>query len=65
MGAIKTIGAVLVTMGAHFKGYGALPVLSPLYAIGAWVLFDLLYLYGRRLWQIFGVFGCGWRCGRA
>jgi len=44
-----SIAAALVTMGTHFKG--SMATLSPLYAILAWVLLDLLYLYGRGLWR--------------
>ena len=46
-----SIGATLLTMGNHFKGHGTLPTLSPLYAIGAWILLDMLYLYARGLWR--------------
>jgi hypothetical protein len=48
-----SIGAALLTMGGAFKSG---PVqqdsaLSPLYAVVAWVVLDLIYLYGRSFWR--------------
>lgn len=51
-----SLDAAMLTMGTNFKvdapaKAAALTHLTPLYAIGVWIVLDLLYLYGRSLWQ--------------
>ncbi|HVF09272.1 MAG TPA: hypothetical protein VNA16_00615, partial [Abditibacteriaceae bacterium] len=49
-----SIGAALLTMGAVFKSGAAQQqeaAVSPLYAVAAWVVLDMLYFYGRSFWR--------------
>jgi len=48
-----SIGAAVLTMGGVFKSDAVQQdsVLSPLYAVVAWVMLDFVFLYGRAFWR--------------
>jgi hypothetical protein len=48
-----SIGAAVITMGGTYKYVPLVHQLglTPLYALAAWILLDLLFVYARMLWQ--------------